>query len=433
MHFSPEKLYEIFRSLTEKNKAYIAYSGGVDSHVLLHGFFQLRLVYPQLQIFAIHINHGLCIGADEWQEHCRKTCMALDVPLLVQAVAVKDNMEKKQSTEAAARHLRYKAFAAILPDDAVLLTAHHADDQAETLLLQLMRGAGPKGLAAIPTQSKFATNKELLRPLLQFSRQDILQYANTCNLEWIEDDSNCDLSFERNYMRQQIVPLLKQRWPGMHQVLGRVATNCYEINYLAETLAAQDYVEVRGKEANTLVISKLLQLEPIRQRNLLRYFLQKLGLPLPSRIKIEQIQKNILHCAHDAQPLVAWAGVEIRRYRDCLYAMKPLSVHDASVVLPWDLATPLVLPNRLGKLIADGGRSLQSYIVRFRRGGERCRPRGKKHHYVLNKLMQEWQVPPWLRDRIPLIYRGDELVMVVGYCQCEGWDENIDLKFEQFH
>jgi len=432
--FTSEKLYKLFQQLTSQNKIYIAYSGGVDSHVLLYSFCQLRLVYPALQIFALHINHGICANADNWQEHCQKICDDLSVRCLVKSVFVKSEILPGQSVEAAARNLRYQAFAAMMPDDnAVLLTAHHADDQAETLLLQLLRGAGPKGLASIPAQSKFPENKniELLRPMLNFSRNAILQYAQNHNLEWIEDESNCDLRIERNYLRQQIVPLLKQHWPGMAKTFGRVATNCYEINQLAEILAEQDYAVIRGDIQNTLLISELTKLEPLRQRNVLRYFLQKVNLPLPSRIKIEQIQKTILYCTLDAQPVVAWAGAEVRRYGDYLYAMIPLSAHDENIVLSWDFMTPLTLPNDLGTLVAkfgDGEKkcAVVAITVRFRRGGERCQPRAKKHHCVLAKLFQEWKIPPWQRARIPLIYSGDELVMVVGYCKCEGWVWDID-------
>lgn len=432
-HFNSEKLYTIFRQLTAKNKLYIAYSGGIDSLVLLHGFCQLRLIYPQLQLFAIHINHGLNSNADRWQAHCQKTCEMMDVPCIVRCVNVKRECGRQQSVEAVARHLRYIAFGEIISCDSVLLTAHHADDQAETLLLQLLRGAGPKGLAAIPLTSRFAHSKELLRPLLQFSREDILAYANEHNLRWVEDDSNLDLSIERNYVRQKIIPLLKQRWTAVLPVLGRVANNCYEVNYAAEILAAQDCAQAKGSNENTLSVNALSKLDAIRQRNVLRYFIQQQGLPLPSRCKIEHIQTDVINCANDAEPLIEWTGASVRRYRDDLYVFPPLPAHDSHIELFWDLRLPLTLPNKLGtlKAIYVEGSKVDSVpanlTVRFRRGGECCQPIGKKHHCILAKLMQAWRIPPWQRNRIPLIYCGSDLMVVVGYCQCVGWNQAVNI------
>lgn len=543
--FTLERLYAAILRLTARRKLFVAYSGGVDSHVLLHGLVKIlhadttsqdtslaaflaasNLAHPvnpcfsrshldsrtytylpyshsnfhhcsprcspsAFAITAVHINHGLHSDADVWEKHCQQTCAALNIPCIVRRVAVTAHLKRKDNLglEAVARHLRYTAFREIVPHDAALLTAHHADDQTETVLLQLLRGAGVKGLAAIPAkswlgsddgvraysgiggdlQAIYAQCPELLRPLLGFARDDLLRYANEQQLRWVEDGSNLDISINRNYLRQQIVPLLKQRWSSLPQTLARVATNCYEAQCLITELAAMDMSVTSAAIAdssealnshldgnansnssngvylarNTLDIDALRQLTPLRQRNVLRYFLHNLRLPLPSRVKLLEIQRCILHSADDAQAEVRWRGAEVRRYRGRLYAMLPFLPHDSRVVLPWDdITLPLALPAGLGVLrilrrevaaeMAVGATEIEKlqgvkYAVRFRQGGERCRVKGKQHSSALKKLMQDWCIPPWLRDRIPLLYRDEEIVAVVGYCECAGWDAKLKL------
>jgi len=486
---SAENLDSVFSHLAAYRKIFVAYSGGVDSHVLLDLLVRFRDMRSTditsvtskddmpLEIFAIHINHDIHPDADQWAAHCQQICAALKVKCLVEKISVNTRLAKsnKESLEAVARKLRHQALGevitgyvanAIVTDEhtndvdhnfdhckVALVTAHHADDQAETLLLQLLRGAGPKGLAAMGCTAQFKVAGwspaklgyvELLRPLLSYSREMILQYAIDHRLKWIEDSSNLNLTFGRNYLRHQVMPPLKNNWPGVLATLHRAAVNCYESNYLAEALAQTDLAQCKaycsgngnGEDNNatgardTLTISKLLQLDSIRQRNVLRYFLQQLHLPLPSRTKIEEIQRAILFGTGDTQLLIQWQGAEVRRYQDCLYAMSPLASHDPNIVLRWDDVTvPLVLPHNLGVLCAKNllvydrlnfisSLSTSNITVRFRTGGERVRPGGSRHHRTLKNLMQQWQVPPWLRDRIPLIYQGDEIIEVVGYCAC---------------
>lgn len=455
--FTAEKLLAILSRLTARREIFVAYSGGVDSHVLLVSLLNAAAsnsnlqVNPSLSITAVHINHGIHPDADQWEEHCRATCTTLQVPLIVEKINVTAHIrrhvaakKKHQGMEAVARKLRYQALRAIVPCAAALLTAHHAADQAETLLLQLLRGAGPKGLAAIPERSWLRRDDgggiELLRPLLSFSRAVLLQYANEQQLNWIEDRSNLDISINRNYLRQQVIPVLQQRWPALLQTCGRVAVNCHETQHLAEELAASDYALMKvDKGANTnnrtLAIAKLLDLDVLRQRNVLRYFLQQLYLPLPSRVKLEEIQRTVLHCTDDAVACVKWIEAEVRRYQGELYAMRPLPPHDASAIVVWnDLTKPLQLPREVlgGVVLRLPQELLQSqpqfqYTVRFRQGGERCRIKGRKHSSELKKLMQEWGIPPWQRDRIPLLYRGDTIVMVIGYCVCEGLEDSKNI------
>jgi tRNA(Ile)-lysidine synthase len=476
-HFSTASLASIINhaagdadgeDCTHSNTLFIGYSGGVDSHVLLDAVNKLiktKSLSTTTSIIAIHINHGIHPDAIKWEKHCQKVCAQLQIPCITRKVAVLAhpcNSKKNKGLEALARKLRYQSLTDIINQEtqkysqtrdnntAILLTAHHADDQAETLLLQLLRGAGPKGLAAIPCKSKLQPDIKLLRPLLSFSRDAIIEYAKTNHLKWIEDSSNQDTKIDRNYLRYKIIPLLKKRWSGINKTLARVAENCYETNYLAEESAAQDYAAVKSyitdsqqqssspQQTQLLSITKLCALSPQRQRNVLRYHLQQLNLPIPARIKIEEIQRTVLHAACDAQPIVSWDGVEVRRYQDSLYVMPPPPTHDPHIIIPWrDLTTPLVLPNNLGILevqFLDNNQSklrchhtLTNITVRFRTGenGERCRLAHKKHSTTLKNLMQEWHIPPWQRSRIPLLYCGDEIVVIVGYGRCVGWEQDI--------
>lgn len=398
----------------------VAYSGGVDSHVLLHRLANLRITHPQLIVTAVHINHQISPLATSWQMHCQKICTDLGIPLLIKNVdaKIKDNY---QSAEEYARNLRYQAFAEVLPPNASLLTAHHADDQAETLLLQLFRGAGPKGLAAMPAKIPFAAGL-LLRPLLTFSRTDLLNYAEQHHLSWIEDDSNLSTKFDRNYLRHEIMPKIKQRWPGVLQTLSRVAKHSAETDQLLQHLAAQDYRNISGSVKNTLSISKILELPEARRNNVLRYWLHDLQFATPLAHHLQQIYHTILQCRQEAKPIVRWDGVEIRRYQDNLYAMSPLTPHDPTIILNWDLTQPLLLPGNLGTLSTtpSGNQSkinLQPITVHFRCGGEKIKIPGRSGTHALKKLWQEWGVPPWQRDRIPLIYFGEVLIGVVGFVE----------------
>lgn len=432
--FNPQQLLAILRALTYKHEFYVAFSGGLDSMTLLHGLAAARQDNPEVRITAIHVNHGLSDNSSTWTEFCRKICAVLQVEFIAQTVAVKANAARGESLEAVARKLRYQVFAKLVPPQAALLTAHQADDQAETLLLQALRGSGVKGLAAMPQKSIFS-GIELIRPLLHFTRAMLEQYAQDNNLQWINDESNFDIAFDRNYLRHEIIPVLRKNWPGLIKSFNRVAINCAEADHLLQVLAAKDCASANGDVAKTLSVAKVLELDTIRQSNLLRYWLYNLQFPLPSKTKIIEIQKSILHCRSDAKAVVQWDGVEIRRFHDDLYAIPTQPTHKNTAVLSWDLRAPLLLPSGIGILQCSGFKDfdvnelayLQNITVRFRQGGERCFPRGRKHAHELKKLFQEWRVPYWQRDRIPLVYRGEQLMVIVGYCICEGWDERLSL------
>ena len=391
--------------------------------MLLHALAQCRhrICVP---LHAVHIDHGLNPLSPGWAEHCRQVCGELEVALTIRRVDARARPD--ESPEEAARRARYQAFRAVLGSGDWLCTAHHQDDQAETLLLHLMRGAGPRGLAAMRARSSLG-DATLVRPLLAFGREALAAYARDAGLCWIDDPSNDDIAFDRNFVRLEVMPLLRRRWPAAARTLSRSAAHCREADDIMNSLALQDLAGAEGEEG-TLLVSRLLRLEQARRVCVLRVWLARLGLPVPTLAQLHHIQTDVLATAPDANPCVQWPGARVRRYRDRLYAMPPVAaVSPPAAGLPWNLRAPLALPNgqRLAA-IAVAGRGLsaarcrnQVVSVRFRQGGEHCRPAGGRHSRSLKNLFQEQGIPPWRRDVLPLIYVGESLACVVGLCVCE--------------
>ena len=421
--FTPECLREALSRLPETDRYWVAYSGGLDSHVLLHGMAALREYLLPAQVCAVHVNHGLHGDASVWAEHCRGVCSDLDVPLTQRAVDA--TPARGESPEAAARRARYQAVASVMAPGDVALTAHHRDDQAETLLLHLLRGSGPHGLAAMPHCRPFRAGW-LARPLLAFSRQVLRQYAEAGALSWVEDPGNHEDRFERNFLRNEIMPALKLRWPALGHVLARAAAHQAEAARLLDSLADRDLDEVRGAVPGRLRMDRLLGLSPERQRNVLRRWIAALDLPLPTTAHLDRVLQDALGAEPDRTPLVRWEGAEVRRYRDVLYAMPPLPPPPTDETLPWPAGETLYLPD--GRLSAEGclgqGIKVSAWAagaaeVRFRDGGERCRPAGRGNSRSLKNLLQEQGVPPWVRPRLPLVYVQGELAAVADLRVCE--------------
>lgn len=398
----------------------IALSGGLDSRVMLHLLAKAREVL-NIKLRAVHVHHGLSPNATAWANFCQATCDSYEIPLEI--CKVKVTKLRQQSLEEQARIERYRVFRELLEKDEFLVTAHHQDDQAETLLLQLFRGCGPKGLAGMARTKKLG-NGWLLRPLLEFPRSMLKDYAIVNKLQWLEDESNRNLAFDRNFLRHSILPMLQSRWPQLSANLTRAAKHCAQADSFIEYHIVQDFEGVYNRRNMTLQVSKLLELDAEIQNYVIRYWLQYLDLSLPSVKKLQALRKDLLLSRVDAAPLIHWKGVQVRRYQDQLYAMSPLLPHDPSIIIPWNLQDDLELPSQLGILLLQdviqmGFHHLPVPItIRFRQGGERCQLKNRKHSHSLKKLFQLWGVPPWLRERIPLLYAGDELKAIMGYEVC---------------
>lgn len=407
--FTPEQLLAILQRLPEAQRYWIAFSGGLDSTVLLHALAQLPL-----PIAAIHVDHGLSPESANWSEQCRLQCEALGVEFHQQCVEVN---RPGRGLEAAAREARYAAFEAILGREEMLLTAHHQDDQAETLLLQLLRGGGVRGLAAMPLYRQLGEGW-LGRPLLQFCRDELQAYAGENGLAWIEDPSNFDTSLERNYLRHELLPQLLERQPGLKTILARSANHFAESSELLDELAGQDLVAIENAD-NWLSISDFVRLSPARQRNLLRHWLRKLRLPVPDSRNLQRVFDELIPAGEDAEPLVHWPGAEIRRYRERLFAMSPLGTLDNDLpTIPWTGKLPTGLGSLQAQRVQTKGISeafLQREVtIGWRQGGERLAPPGRGGRHSLKKLYQEAAIPPWERQRRPLIFIDGELAQVAG-------------------
>lgn len=423
MKLSPHRLLHTLQACPGAGRYHLAFSGGLDSTVLLHLLVAIRQSLPG-ELQALHVHHGLQVEADAWHGHCERFCREFHVPL--QQIGLNLSPTQGESLEAMAREARYKALAAVMREGEMLLTAQHRDDQAETLLLQLLRGSGPAGLAAMPRLISFGSGW-LARPLLDHSRSELEAYAQRHDLHWVEDPSNLELRYDRNFIRHRVMPLLKERWPAAATTMARSARLSGELVSLADELVAQDRASVRGPWPGTLSIAKLRNLSAPHRRSLLRHWIREQGGTVPGSRHLQRIEQECLVGREDAQPLVQWGELEVRRYRDGLFLLSALPHHDASRVIPWGDRKPLKLSTELGELVlepAESGISQTKWFtseveVRFRRGGERCVPAGAGHHRPLKKLMQEWGIPPWWRGRLPLIYLNGELAAIPGYLYCE--------------
>jgi tRNA(Ile)-lysidine synthase len=415
----PERLAEVLRRLGPFGDCWVAFSGGTDSTALLHAA-ATRPDHAPGTLRAIHIDHGLHPDSPLWAEHCRRICHTLGVPLVVRCL----NLEPipGESLEATAREARYRALAKVLRPGDLMLTAHNQDDQAETLLLALLRGSGVHGLAAMPREAGLGRGR-LVRPLLDVPRATLEKYVRAFGLSWIEDPSNASDRMDRNYLRNGVVPLLRARWPGFSATLSRSAAHCAEAAQLVDGLASELMDVCAGAHPGTLGIRALMALERSRCKVVLRLWLRRRGFALPDRRHLARILDEVLPARADADPLVAWFGCEVRRYRDDLFALDPLPPSPGALTIgraPSGTPPVLELPPGLGWLqwedTSDG--SELAPTVRFGLTEQTCRPRPTSRQRTLKNLFQEAGIPRWLRPYVPLVFSGDILIAVAGVCGC---------------
>ena len=396
---------------------WVAYSGGLDSHVLLSLCHELRKSFP-IRLCAIHVNHNLNLRAKAWVEHCQQTCGSYDIEFFYHDIHIEKSPGK--SLEEEARNKRYDVFAKYLSPGDCLLTAHHQNDQAETVLLQLLRGSGPKGLSAMPVVNSFAQGIHA-RPFLDFSRHAIQEYAHQHQLQWIDDEMNANTQYMRNFLRHEIIPLLKTRLPNVEKAIARSASHCQESQRLLDAHSFELLEQVKGSVNQTLAVSKILQLNTDKQRLVLRSWIASQGFSLPNTKKILAILQNVLLAAQDKMPAIFWGNAELRRYRDNLYLMsrrsraEPMMQH-----INWDFSEPLIFPSgkRLQAKLTHGKglrSDLQRVMVRFRRTGEWVNLPGRNNQHCVKNLLQEWGVPPWKRHEIPFIFYEEQLICVPDY------------------
>lgn len=391
----------------------IGYSGGLDSTVLLHFFAH----FTKFPVTAVHVNHHLQNAADSWALQCKEMCEQWHIPFKLLDIDVEKN--SSLGLEASARKARYQAIATLMTAETIFLTAHHAQDQAETVLLNLLRGSGVRGLAGMPSERSFASGL-LMRPLLTIPRALLQSYAQEHQLSFVEDPSNTNTDFKRNFLRQIIMPQLESRFTRASESIVRAATHCLEATLLLETQGRLESANVI--EGDKLLLTPLQSFSLEAQQRILREWFARLHQAFPTQSTLLQIIREVIGAKIDANPQLRVGDVIIRRFHQHLFMEPQVSTWDSSLRLMWnDYQQPLSLTKDAGSLqatiqLGSGLRvsDLKDPLeIRFRVGGEMFFTKG--HHAHLKKLWQEWQIPPWQRSRIPLIYHAGQLVCVPGY------------------
>lgn len=473
----PASLKKALQNIPNSNTYFIAYSGGMDSSLLLVLASRYLFEYRQASVVAIHVHHGISDHADQWQSHCENLCHRLGVELVVRRVELKS---KKKGVEEAAREARYAVFEEVMPDGAVLLQGHHQNDQAETVLLRLMRGAGVKGLAGIP-KTRSLKSALINRPFLDVSRSELHDVAMALELEWVEDDSNALCDYDRNYIRHEVISKLERRWDKAVGRLAASASHCGESAELEDALAKIDLGGItQNVYGSALLIEGLTQLPISRQRNAVRYWLRCNGLGFPGEKKFQRIWSELLVARDDASPIIEWSLGMVRRYRNAVFASSSKELEVESHFRPDDIAVcnnfqalsadnivykvllethvmekPYLLrivdgaehnfdlkqggspgQPRADKLLLRLPTEGQQVTVKFRQGGEVFKPVGRAHHRPLKKWLHDNNVPPWLRDSVPLLYYNECLVaigdlLVSDGFQGESGSANLEISWGQ--
>ena len=424
----------ILRPLVQpQQKLLLAFSGGLDSRVLLDLLVKLKPVL-EFELHAMHVHHGLSPNADKWSYFCIETCHDLGVPITVERVEVPRN--NHLGIEATARKARYTVLNAAEAD--FILLAHHQDDQAETLLLQMLRGAGIKGLSAM---AEHDVERRYVRPLLNVSRAALFSFARQHNLQWVEDESNTDVAYDRNYLRHQILPVMEARFPAARKTLARTTSHLAEAYHLLDELAELDAKQcIQGEQ---LDLSTLASLSEPRARNLLRWWLSFHELAMPSSKRLQEMLRQLLHARRDAALKIAVGDdLWLRRYRDFAYLEATGTIRSGG--LTWQGESELQLPDgtkllfeeKVGTGLAAKRLGITRLQIRYRQGGERFKPAANRPTRTLKHLLQEAGMPPWERERLPLIHHGESLAVVPGFgvaadLQADATEFGLEITWQQ--
>lgn len=442
---SPQLLAPVLAAYPQARRWWLAYSGGADSHALLalcHSFLANATVdsgsrLPLLS--AIHIDHGLHPDSSRWASHCVEQAQRINCPIIVKQASLS---EVVGNVEARARAARYQLIESVLEPGDVVLFAQHQEDQAETFLLRLLRGSGSQGLSAMP-ESRLLGAGFLYRPLLSVTKAQILSFAEQHGLSWVEDPSNQRDYFNRNYLRLHVLPLLARRWPSYARSIANASRLQVESARLHDDLAAIDRQAIGvATDLNALSVEGLSTLPLYRQKNLLRYWLKQCQVGAPTQAQLVNLLDGVVGAVDDAAPVMEINGYSIYRFRGQLQVVLKPREFDTRQQIAWDGLQPIVLPcgNTVALKPAKGSgidarclAGTDDLTIRYRQGGERCRPAGRNGSRSLKKLLQDYSVPYWLRDRLPLLYMGDSLVAVADLWVEEGWQVVGDRESLEFH
>lgn len=397
-------------------KLTIALSGGLDSMALLHLVKQIQVIHlPNLKLKAIHIHHGLSPNADEWQQHCETYCQQWQIPLQTLKVSID---KKQHNIEAQARSARYNAFQSVLTAQDVVCTAQHLDDQVETFFLALKRGSGLNGLSAMP-KSHQKYGFLLLRPLLEVSRSQLEQYAQQHQLCWVEDESNQDHAYDRNFLRSAVLPILNDRFQQFNQMVARSISHCQTQNELLHQLLAEQVKKLIQKEGS-LAILPLHEKNELERNAILRFWLEAQQAPILSQTQLQQLWQTVAIAKQDANPKLIIESTQFRRFQNQLFRL-PLYADLTNFNYIWDLKKVVDLPDKLGQLkmgLEKGDCRLphqdETVSIRFTAKPDNYAIVGRTHSRTLKKIWQERQISPWQRTRIPFIFYNETLICAVN-------------------
>lgn len=452
----------------------LAYSGGVDSQVLLSVLVKLKQLKKITQpIKVCHIHHGLNQQADAWLEFAKQQSEFFGVEFCFQKVSL--IQKSRTSIEEQAREARYQALINLTTANEIILTGHHLDDQAETFLLALKRGSGVKGLSSMQAET-ILQGRYLVRPMLNVSRADIEAHAKHAQLSWVEDDSNQDNKYDRNFIRHQIMPLLKSRWKGIANSIARSANHNQEADQLLAELAEQDLIKIQLADKQ-LSLTKLQKLSTLRIKNCLRYFLTQHGCLLPSSAQLAQLVAQ-LSSANDKNPEVKVGSHWLKRYKNVLYltnqhndvsqwvetiTLNQVDDHEVNLELPDGIGVlsfkkvtkqyvneQLTLLQQINENVNIHNINKKSesktlplnaskqfiaidknatLTIKFNHNNPKCLPDYRQQSRPLKKVLQELNIPVWQRKRLPLLFLDDHLIMVAGYFTCQEYtvitNENV--------
>jgi len=406
-------------------KLVVALSGGVDSVVLLHLLSRFDMSSLPYKRQAHHVNHGLSEHAAQWTLFCQRLCDAVTIPLTCSQVTLV--IKSRTSTEALAREARYQCFKDNMQTGDIVLTGHHQDDQLETLLLALKRGSGSTGLQGVRLRQPFS-NGYLIRPLLIFSREQLVDYAQYHGLTWVEDESNTNIEFDRNFLREHITPRLKQRWPAMAQAASRSALLCQEQQGLLEEIAEEDCQRCESFlfAQSTLCIDTLATLSAARRNNVFRFWLKRQGLQYPTQKQLTILWQEVALSAADKQPQLTLTSHLIQRYQGRLYLVPHQEkLHWPSPVQWKGEQTLMIEAGRLAVDFSGVPTELATCHVIECCSREHlapqltCLPIGRDKPRSIKKLLHEYRVPPWSRDQVVFILVDKQLVCALDVWQCD--------------
>jgi len=393
MHIVEKEFKEFIELYNNVQDFYVAYSGGVDSQVLLY----LSNKYIKSNTVALHVNHGISDNAKEWSDFCSRTTENYNIPIMTAFFKLKD---EKSNLEEKARELRYGFFEENVKDSQVLMTGHHLDDQAETFILRLMRGAGVDGLSSMQSERSFNKGK-LIRPLLNVSKEEIIDFAKSVELEWVEDESNKDSHYDRNFIRNEVMPLLRTRWNHANKAIARSASHCQKSKKQSEEIAKENLEKVLINK-NEINSEKLLEMETESQKGVVREWLKSKDFKMPDEKALNVILNEVLFSRNDSKACFSTKNYEIKKSFNSIFLINK----DQKVVFT----------------VKEGevDTSMEKTSVKmFYKGKMR----------KLKHIFKEEKIPVWERDSYP-VYSFFGEVLALGNIYS---DNNVFLKVNKLY